>query len=927
MRKIYILLIICLTLNSMFSQTQNPDFLDGVIIFKLKDFIEPNTSKITKSSDNIGLIIDIEDYPEIEYIFKDINIISFERPSFYSGKRELQKIYRIIFNEHGKIDEITEKLNQLNSVEYAEKEPIYKTTFIPNDTYHYGTNKWYHTLVNSEQAWDFSIGSESIKIAIVDNGAPSNHSDLNVFKQRDVSDNDIDATPPETYDQNSSWSHGTHCAGLATAEINNSIGIASLGGNVELIVVKATGDNQDPSSIFNSYAGIQWACQNGANVVSMSYGSEYSSDAIQELINAYPEVVFIAAAGNDGNSTQNFPAAYQNVIGVGSVDADDTRSSFSNYNVGFPWIDISAPGGFSYGGLLSTVHTENLNGYAKMGGTSMATPFAAGLVGLMLSVNPSLTPLQIRNCLISSGVNINQNIGPRIDALQALLCVQPQNDNPLPAFTASPQITYENQSVIFSNNSVNGTNWIWNFEGGNPSSYEGQNPPEILYSNVGEYDVSLTVTNDTGTATLAKENYITVNFEPTGEWILQDTSFNNQSTGINYISIVDENIAWATGFDGSGDGLNTQQFTKTTDGGNNWQLFNIDVGNLNLGISMIHAFDDQTAWLVAFPRGANQTGGIFKTNDGGENWFRQNSALYDTSSSFANVVYFWDENIGFAQGDPINGEFELYVTDNGGDDWIQVPGSNIPNPLGGEYGYTRQIEVVDDIVWFTTNKGRIFRSNDRGNNWVVYQSPIDDFGSTESNGKISFSDSQNGILVDNNSNVYKSNNGGASWNQLTTSGPVYTSGLCYIEGTDTVFTTGFGSSFSLDGGTTWSQIDSATHLYVDFYNEELGWSGGWTQVTGTISEGGVWKWEDFSLGQDNLYEEFTIRYYPNPTKDFINVIYDGDLTIKVYDVLGREIINSNDKLIDLRNYKSGVYIFKIWDLINQKFKSVRIIKK
>ena len=75
----------------MFSQTQNPDFLDGVIIFKLKDFIEPNTSKTTKSSDNIGLIIDIEDYPEIEYIFKDINIISFERPSFYSGKRELKK--------------------------------------------------------------------------------------------------------------------------------------------------------------------------------------------------------------------------------------------------------------------------------------------------------------------------------------------------------------------------------------------------------------------------------------------------------------------------------------------------------------------------------------------------------------------------------------------------------------------------------------------------------------------------------------------------------------------------------------------------------------------------------------------------------------------------------------------------------------------
>ena len=101
---------------------------------------------------------------------------------------------------------------------------------------------------------------------------------------------------------------------------------------------------------------------------------------------------------------------------------------------------------------------------------------------------------------------------------------------------------------------------------------------------------------------------------------------------------------------------------------------------------MIHALDAQTAWLVAYPRGANQIGGIFKTIDGGS-WSRQDSANYDSSSSFANVVYFWDENVGFAQGDPLSTEFELYVTNDGGDNWNAVPGSSIPNPLGGEYGY------------------------------------------------------------------------------------------------------------------------------------------------------------------------------------------------------------------------------------------------
>jgi len=924
MKKLFTLLLSC---NFLFTQTINNDFLDGTIIFKLKEFIEVNNNDIVKTSDEIGIIVDINDYPIFKEIFKDINVLSFERPSYFSGKRELQKIYRVTFSDFDKIELILDKLNKLEILEYAEKEPIYKTTFVPDDTYHNGTNKWYHTQVNSELAWDISTGSQSIKIAIIDNGAPSDHLDLNVFKQRDVSDNDDDATPPQTYNQSSSWSHGTHCSGLATAEINNSTGIASLGGNAELIIVKATGDNQNPSSIYNSYAGVQWACENGANVISMSYGSENSSNALQELINAYPEIVFLAAAGNDGSSTQNFPAAYQNVIGVGSVDSNDQRSSFSNYNVGFPWVDIAAPGGYSYGGLLSTVYTQNLNGYARFGGTSMATPFAAGLVGLMLSVNPSLSPSQIQGCLINSGVEINQNIGPRIDAYQALLCVLPDDDNPIPAFTASPQVTYENQSVIFSNNSVNSNTWLWTFEGGSPETYEGQNPPEIFYSEVGEYSVSLTVSNDSSNETLTKENYIRVYFEPSGEWILQDTTFGNQSTGINYISIADENVVWATAFDGSGSGENMQQFTKTTDGGNSWESYNIDIGNLNLGISMIHAYNDQIAWLVAYPRGANQTGGIFKTDDGGLNWSRQNSADYDTSSSFANVVYFWDENIGFAQGDPINGEFELYVTQNGGDNWTQVPGNNIPNPLGGEYGYTRQIEVVGNNVWFTTNKGRIYRSSDKGNNWDVFQSPIVDFGSAEVNGNISFGDSQNGILIDNSTNVFRTENGGETWSEITTSGPVYTSGLCYIEGTDTVFSTGNGSSFSLDGGYSWTPIDNAVHLFVDFYNEELGWSGAWTQVVGASSSGGVWKWEDFSLGNNEVSEDFEIEYYPNPTSDFVNFIYQGDISISVYDILGREIIKTNEKLIDLSDYNKGLYIFKINDFYNQKFKSIRIIKK
>ena len=276
----------------------------------------------------------------------------------------------------------------------------------------------------------------------------------------------------------------------------------------------------------------------------------------------------------------------------------------------------------------------------------------------------------------------------------------------------------------------------------------------------------------------------------------------------------------------------------------------------------------------------------------------------------------------------------MYVTSDGGSNWNQVPGASIPNPLGGEYGYTRQIEVVGNDVWFSTNRGRIYYSSDQGNNWVVYQSPISDFGSAEVNGSLSFSDSQNGIIIDNSANVYRTFDGGSNWSQISTTGNIYTSGLCFIEGTDTVFSTGGGagnngggSSFSLDGGYTWAPIDIAPHLFVDFYSPELGWSGGFTQVQGPDSTGGVWKWEDLSLGIDFNETDFRFNYFPNPTEDYININYEGNLSISVYDMLGKEILKTNDKLINMKGFENGVYIFKIHDIVKQKSKSIRILKK
>ena len=360
---------------------------------------------------------------------------------------------------------------------------------------------------------------------------------MNVTKAYDVADNDPDPSPPLNFNQNTGWSHGTHVAGLAAALTNNEIGIASLGGNAEIIAVKATLDNSDGNIVQQTYNGVIWACENGANVVNMSLGGNYFSNSIQSIFNGYENVVFIAAAGNDNTTERMYPAAYDNVIAVGSVDANGTKSSFSNYNDindPDPWIDISAPGGFSFNGLVSTVASEGDDAYGFKGGTSMASPLASGLAGLMLSVNPSLSADEILNCLQSTGASAGAALGPRINAYAAMLCAQPEDDVIAAFLAASPTNIYQGDVVTFNNFSLAASNAIfsWEFEGGSPSSSNDFNPGEVIYNDVGIFDVTLTVLSGPNIRTLTRENYIKVNETPIGGWTIQNTGFTTQSRGL-----------------------------------------------------------------------------------------------------------------------------------------------------------------------------------------------------------------------------------------------------------------------------------------------------------------------------------------------------------------------------------------------------------
>ncbi|MEJ8802479.1 S8 family serine peptidase [Pontibacter sp. H249] len=323
--------------------------------------------------------------------------------------------YEVVVENESKLTQLLLELNMMPEVEYAERVPYYVTSVSPNDPdrspndpsfkdgHQYAMNK-----IQAVEAFGIHTGTTKTLLAIVDDAVLSSHPDLtaniDLAKSYDVADKDNNTHPPSSgvnkANQNV-FSHGTHCAGIAGAVTNNSVGIAAVSNNlVSVIGVKCTSDNTpNTRSIERGTEGVIHAINQGARVISMSYGGAGASQTVQNIINEGTAngIVFIAAAGNDNIETKHYPAAYDNVIAVASTDANDLKSSFSNYGT---WVDISAPGS----GILSTVTgADGSSGaYISYNGTSMSTPMVAGMVALMLSENPNLTPQAVTQILKST---------------------------------------------------------------------------------------------------------------------------------------------------------------------------------------------------------------------------------------------------------------------------------------------------------------------------------------------------------------------------------------------------------------------------------------------------------------------------------------------------------------------------------------------
>lgn len=409
--KILISAIILSLLTSALAQaippmTQNLEW-KGRIVVEFAD--EPGAIQIDAKSG-----IAMTGWDDLDALARQFNVFKIEKLIPGSERpedpsiRDISRYYILEFPVEVDLHEVASAYAANPGVITAEPYLIRTYSYVPNDTYF--SSQWALDVTDAETAYDYTQGSASVIIGIVDSGTDTAHQDLRdniwINPGEDLNGNGM-VDPIEWNaiddDQNGyaddfwGWNHyqnsnnvqdppvglggghGTHCAGDASAVTDNNLGIASLGYKAKVMTARAG----DGYYIYTGMQGITYCVDNGAKVISLSWGGTGYSAAEQTIINnAWNQgVIIVAAAGNDGSQGPQYPAMYNNVVAVAATNQYDQVAGWSNFGT---WIDVCAPGV----NIFSTLPGST---YGPMSGTSMSTPITAGLCALVWAAKPTFT--------------------------------------------------------------------------------------------------------------------------------------------------------------------------------------------------------------------------------------------------------------------------------------------------------------------------------------------------------------------------------------------------------------------------------------------------------------------------------------------------------------------------------------------------------
>ena len=322
--------------------------------------------------------------------------------------------YHVLKIKDGTVEDVLKKCKKYKEIEYGEPNHIYRINMVPNDEFF--SFQWHLHMINLEKAWDVSTG-DGVTIALIDTGvAPDG---IDGFGSRLIRGMDFINRINRSRDDNG---HGTHLAGTLAQETNNSTGVSGVAPGATILAIKAL--NKNGSGRTDTIVdAVRWAVENGAQVINMSLGGASFNETFETAINEGLElgVVFVAAAGNGGRPQITFPAAYEGVISVGAIQQDKELAPYSNHG---PDLDVVAPGGNvskdqnndnnSDGVLQETLFTDVLKSpdpiwnYYFLNGTSMAAPHVSGVIALLLSKYPRLTPDMVRNIIRRSADDLGE---------------------------------------------------------------------------------------------------------------------------------------------------------------------------------------------------------------------------------------------------------------------------------------------------------------------------------------------------------------------------------------------------------------------------------------------------------------------------------------------------------------------------------------
>lgn len=389
------------------------------------------------------------------------------------------------------------------------------------------TTRWATDHINATHAWSQSTG-QGVKIAVLDTGVgPVN--DITVYGGYNFIDNNSNYTD--------NVGHGTMVAGIIAASHSSPLGVAGVAPSAEIYSVKIL-DNSFDGEVSYAISGVQWAVNNGMQIISMSWTINDENYALgQALQAAYNQgILLVAAAGNAGNQQTGVgcPASYAPVIAVSAIDQNNVRLGDSGDG---PEIELAAPGESIY-----SVGRDNSLWVGS--GTSYAAAFVSGTAALVWARNPSLTNVQVRQILDETAVDLQPADGLERDIFygyglvnaSAAVSATPKNSNV--DFSWSPNKIYTEKQVNFDASSSFGgvsgyTKYEWSFSDGTTQT---ENSPFTThaYTNEGSYSVTLTVSNNFG--------------------------FSNSKT--QTISVLEDNIAPLTSHNYDGE-LHTSEFTIT----------------------------------------------------------------------------------------------------------------------------------------------------------------------------------------------------------------------------------------------------------------------------------------------------------------------------------------------------------------------------